>query len=149
MVRARATVAVLLAALAVYFVLIGVRGISLLGERQWSLKAFGVAVLALPLVGVWVVVAEVRFGRAAQRLTDELGSAGADRAVDVPRRPSGRIDRAGADALFAVQRAEVQADPADWRRWYRLAEAYDLAGDRRRAREAMRTAIERHDSNAA
>jgi Flp pilus assembly protein TadD len=39
-------------------------------------------------------------------------------------------------------RAEVEADPDDWRRWYRLARAYDYAGDRTRARETMRKAVE-------
>ncbi|MDT5275119.1 MAG: hypothetical protein QOG95_2051, partial [Mycobacterium sp.] len=31
-----------------------------------------------------------------------------------------------------------------WRRWYRLARAYDYAGDRGRAREAMKQALELH-----
>jgi cytochrome c-type biogenesis protein CcmH/NrfG len=65
-------------------------------------------------------------------------------ASTLPRRPSGRIQRDVADALFATVRTEVEADPDDWRRWYRLARAYDYAGDRRRAREAMRTAVELH-----
>ncbi len=39
-------------------------------------------------------------------------------------------------------RTEVEDDPDDWRRWYRLARAYDYAGDRRRAREAMKTAVQ-------
>ena len=59
-----------------------------------------------------------------------------------PRRPSGRIERDAADELFATVRAEVEAEPDDWRRWYRLARAYDYAGDRRRARDAMKTALE-------
>jgi Flp pilus assembly protein TadD len=62
----------------------------------------------------------------------------------LPRRPSGRIERDAADALFATVRTEVEGDPDDWRRWYRLARAYDYAGDRRRAREAMKTALELH-----
>ena len=45
------------------------------------------------------------------------------------------------NALFHTVRAEVEADPQDWRRWYRLARAYDYAGDRTRAREAMRKAV--------
>ena len=94
------------------------------------------------MIGIWVVVAEVRFGQAAQRLTDQLGPS--PDALDIPRRPSGRIDRAAADTIFTEQRALVEADPDDWRGWYHLAEAYDVAGDRRRAREALRTAIERH-----
>ena len=59
----------------------------------------------------------------------------------LPRRPSGRIDRDAADALFQTVRAEVEADPDNWVRWYRLARAYDYAGDRGRAREAMRAAV--------
>ena len=39
-------------------------------------------------------------------------------------------------------RAEVEAAPEDWRGWYRLAHAYDLSGDRKRARSSMRHAIE-------
>ena len=41
------------------------------------------------------------------------------------------------------RRHDLENAPADWRRWYRLAVAYDVAGDRRRARAAMRTAIAR------
>jgi Flp pilus assembly protein TadD len=60
----------------------------------------------------------------------------------LPRRPSGRIERDAADALFDTVRAEVDSDPDNWRRWYRLARAYDYAGDRARARETMRKAVE-------
>ena len=59
----------------------------------------------------------------------------------LPKTPSGRVQRDAADALFHTVRGEVEADPDDWRRWYRLARAYDYAGDRTRAREAMRTAV--------
>jgi Flp pilus assembly protein TadD len=60
----------------------------------------------------------------------------------LPRRASGRIEREAADAHFEVIRTEVEAAPDDWRGWYRLAQAYDLSGDRKRARSAMRHAIE-------
>ena len=60
----------------------------------------------------------------------------------LPRTPGGRIDRAAADALFDVVRTELEADPDNWRRWYRLARAYDYAGDRTRARETMRKAVQ-------
>jgi hypothetical protein len=144
---AKRVVALLLLALAAYFALIGYRGVLLLGDGGPTLKILGVAVLVLPLVGIWVVVAELRFGAATERLAHALAESAPGAAPDadgpLPRRPSGRVDRAAADARFAVRRAEVEADPADWRRWYRLAEAYDDAGDRRRARAAMRTAIEK------
>lgn len=145
--RPQAIVVVLVFALGVYLALIVWRGVYLLGQSRWDLRLLGVAVLLLPLVGIWVVVAELRFGRATQRLADELPDDEAEFAAeDLPRRPSGRVDRTAADALFAARRADVEADPGEWRGWYRLAIAYDLAGDRRRAREAMRTAIEKHDS---
>jgi Flp pilus assembly protein TadD len=65
----------------------------------------------------------------------ELDVSGLDRA------PSGRIRREAADALFATVRGELERDPDNWRRWYRLARAYDYAGDRARAREAMTKAV--------
>ena len=144
--RSIAVVGVLLFALAVYFGLIGYRGVYLLTQSRWILKVLGAAVLVLPLIGCYVVAAELRFGRQAQRLTAELGQT--EDALDLPRRPSGRVDRNAADEIFSRQREQVLADPGDWRGWYRLAEAYDAAGDRKRAREALRAAIERRGSSA-
>ena len=136
-------VGALLFAMAVYFVLIGYRGVYLLGQDRWLLKLFGVAVLVLPLVGVWVVLAELRFGLASQRLAERLAAAGeSTEPPELPRRQSGRIDRVAADAHFAAIRERVEAAPEDWAGWYRLAQAYDLAGDRKRARAALRHAIE-------
>jgi hypothetical protein len=142
-VNARRVVVVLLLALAAYLALIGYRGIYLIGRHDVSLKVLGVAVLVLPLIGVWLVVAEVRFGQATQRLGERLDREGVPPEPDLPRMPSGRVDRGAADELFAARREDVLAAPEDWRAWYRLALAYDRAGDRRRARGAMRDAIER------
>jgi Flp pilus assembly protein TadD len=138
---ARRVVAVLLLALAVYFVLIGYRGVYLLTQHSIALKLLGAAVLIIPLVGAWVVWAELRFGQATQRLAERLNAEGDAADPELPRRPSGRVVREAADALFEQRKAEVEAAPQDWRCWYRLALAYDYAGDRKRAREAMRTAI--------
>jgi Flp pilus assembly protein TadD len=52
------------------------------------------------------------------------------------------VDRDAADAWFEQRRAELEAHPDDWRHWYRLAHAYDIAGDRRRARTTMRKALD-------
>jgi Flp pilus assembly protein TadD len=41
-------------------------------------------------------------------------------------------------------RAQVEERPDDWRSWFRLALAYDAAGDRTRAREAARHALALH-----
>jgi Flp pilus assembly protein TadD len=141
--NARRVVVLLVLVLAAYFAIIGYRGVYLVQQHAVGLRVLGAAVLVLPLVGLWVVVAEIRFGLATQRLAERLDAEGAPAEEQPARLPSGRIDRDSADALFECRRAEVEADPADWRGWYRLALAYDQAGDRRRARAAMRTAIER------
>ena len=62
---------------------------------------------------------------------------------ELPLLPSGRIDRAAADAVFPAYQAAAEADPGNWRTWYRLGLAYDASGDRRRARWAMRQSIRR------
>jgi hypothetical protein len=141
-VTAKRAVALLLAALGVYFALIGYRGVYLLSQSSLELKVLGGAVLALPLVGLWVVVAELRFGKATQRLGRQLDAEGEPPDPELPRTAAGRVERAAADALFAQRKVAVEADPHQWREWFRLAVAYDLAGDRKRARAAMRTAIE-------
>nr|WP_241245655.1 MULTISPECIES: hypothetical protein [Protofrankia] len=136
-----------------YLALIGWRGVQLLTEDSWAARGMGVGVLLLPVVGAAVIVRELQFGRAAERLGRLLSAesvSSADAATRLPRRPSGRIDRAAADVLFETRRAETEAAPRDWRAWYRLAAAYGDAGDTRRGRRAMRYAIalERADSAA-
>lgn len=143
---ARRVVGLLVLALAAYFAIIGYRGVYLLQQPAVGLRVLGCAVLALPLVGLWVVVAEIRFGFATQRLAERLDAEGTPPDEEPARLPSGRIDRDRADETFERRRVEVEADPADWRGWYRLALAYDDAGDRRRARAAMRTAIDRAEA---
>ena len=103
----------------------------------------GLALMILPFIGAWVLVATLRAGLAHQRLGRIVKEEGLELDVsDLPRMPSGRIQRDAADALFATVRSELEADPDNWRRWYRLARAYDYAGDRGRAREAMKKAVQ-------
>ena len=103
----------------------------------------GLAIMVLPFIGVWVLLATLKAGLAHQRLARIVREEGLELDVGaLPRRPSGRIDREAADALFAKVREELEADPDNWRRWYRLARAYDYAGDRGRARETMKKAVQ-------
>jgi cytochrome c-type biogenesis protein CcmH/NrfG len=89
------------------------------------------------------VVATLRAGFAHQRLARLAHEEGVELDVsELPKRPSGRIERDAADALFATVRDEVEANPDNWRGWYRLARAYDYAGDRSRARETIRKAVQ-------
>ena len=138
----RALIAFLCVALGVYFVTLTGTALALIRAGGGAAVTLGVGVLLLPIVGVWVVAATVRAGFAHQRLARLAAEEGMDLDVsELPRRPSGRVDRDAADALFQTVRTELDADPDNWRRWYRVARAYDYAGDRGRAREAMRTAV--------
>ncbi|GLZ31175.1 membrane protein [Lentzea sp. NBRC 105346] len=141
----RVTALILTACLVVYFVLLGQRGVLLIGTGEPVGIALGIGVLLLPLIGVWIAWTNLRFGWQTEKMARELADQGGlpDTSA-LPRRPSGRVDRDAADAWFEDRRAEVEATPEDWRAWFRLAHAYDIAGDRRRARETMRRAIELH-----
>lgn len=131
------------AALLVYFVLLGRSAVLLIGSGRIAAMGLGIALLILPVIGLWAMIATLRAGFAHQKLARLIADDGLELDVEaLPRRPSGRIDRHAADALFETVRDELHADPDNWRRWYRLARAYDYAGDRGRAREAMKQAVE-------
>ena len=134
-------VLVMAALLALYLVLVVQHAILLLGTGILVGQAEGIALIVLPIVGVWALAAELVFGARAQRLLRLMTERGDLPVDDLPHRPSGRPDRAAADAEFPKYQAEVEAAPDDWTRWYRLALAYDASGDRRRARWATRRAI--------
>jgi len=144
-VRIQLTIAFMCAALLVYIVLLGRSAVLMIGSGRAAAVVLGVAVLILPAIGLWAMIATLRAGFAHQKLARLVAEDGMELDVSgLPRRPSGRIERAAADALFDTVRAELHIDPHDWRRWYRLARAYDYAGDRGRAREAMKKALEQH-----
>jgi tetratricopeptide (TPR) repeat protein len=130
-------------ALVVYFFLLGRIAMAFITSGEPAAIGLGLALLIFPLIGIWVMVGTLRAGLAHQRLARIVRDEGMELDVSsLPRMPSGRIQRDAADALFESIRDEVEQDPDNWRRWYRLARAYDYAGDRGRAREAMRKAVE-------
>jgi hypothetical protein len=137
----------LAAACGFYLLFIAQRAWVLLTSGELVAAVLGIALLVLPVIGVWVVVRELQFGRRTAQLGREMESLGVLPVDDLPRRPSGRVEREAADVRFAERQREVEQAPDDWTAWFRLAIAYDDAGDRRRAREAMRTAIARHDGS--
>ena len=137
-----ALVAALVVVLGFYFLLLGRIAISLIGTGDAAAVIIGIGVLILPLLGVWIVVATVRAALSHQHLARRIHDEGLELDTsDLPRRPSGRIERAAADELFNQVKQEWEADPDNWRVSYRLARAYDYAGDRTRARETMRRAV--------
>lgn len=132
------------ALLALFLLAVADRGLALVRTGEPVAVVLGAGVLVLPALGVWVLVREWRMAVAVQRMADELQRQGRLPVDDLPRSPGGRIDRAAADEAFAAARTEAEAAPEDWGACYRLAFAYDAAGDRRRARETLRTAARLH-----
>ncbi len=142
--RTRTTVAVMVLVVVFYAVLIGAKGVGLLAGGSLVGRGLGLALIVLPLLGLLLVWREVEFGRRTAVLARTLEQEGGLPVDDLPRRPSGRVDRGAADAQFARMRDEAEAHPDDWRVWFRLALAYDAAGDRTRARAAARHAVALH-----
>ncbi|MFI7352149.1 hypothetical protein ACIBSR_38585 [Streptomyces sp. NPDC049936] len=143
--RAKISYLVTAAVLVFYFVLAGGRGVMLIEAGTPLTVTFGVAVLILPVIGVWFLWKNTQFVRRANQLAAELDAEGGLPVDDLKRTPSGRVDRASADEVFALRKAETEDAPDDWRSWFRLAVAYHDARDTPRARKAMQRAIALHD----
>lgn len=139
-----------------FFVLAGVlllvavvcvgEGVQLVATGRPLGIGIGLCAFVIPLIGVWFLRQTVRFGRASERLARQLEAEGALPVDELRRTPGGRIDRASADEVFARRRTEAEAEPGDWRVWFRLAVAYADAGDVPRARRTMQHAITLHRS---
>ena len=137
-------------ALIVYFLMLGRTALIFITSGEPAAIGLGVALLVFPLIGIWVLVTTLRAGLAHQRLARLAREQDMELDVsELPTRPSGRIERDAADELFGTVKAELEADPDNWVRWYRLARAYDFAGDRGRARETMRTAVRMQEQQSS
>jgi hypothetical protein len=139
-VRARTTALLLVAVAAVLSAYLLVRAADLADEGPLGLL-LGLGVLLLVVVGALLLGAEVRLGAASERLARRLDAEGLLVEPDgLERRPSGRLTPESAERLFALRKAEVEAAPEDWRRWWLLAAAYGESGDTSAGRRAMRKA---------
>jgi cytochrome c-type biogenesis protein CcmH/NrfG len=136
------------ALLALYIVLVGWRAVQLVQTGEPVGIAMGVALIVLPLIAAWALGRELWFGVRAEQLARRLEAEGGLPDDIVATTPSGRVTRADGEAVFPRYRAEVEQRPDDWRAWFRLSLAYDAAGDRTRARQAVRQAI-RHERSSS
>jgi len=138
--RAKIGVLLVTVLLVFYILVVAQRGWLLLTSDGLITKAMGAAYFVLPAVGVWALVRELLFGVQTEKMARILADEGGLPVDDLPRTPAGRIIREAADAEFPKYQAEVEAEPEQWRAWFRLSCAYDAAGDRKRARSSMRQA---------
>ena len=116
------------------------RGLILLSEPNPLAVAMGIGIIVFPLFALWALYAEIRFGLSSQKLQKRVVSMNIP-GLDLDLRASGRATKESAEAeLLRVQ--GLAEGSKDFTVWFLLGEAYDAAGDRKRARSAMRKAIE-------
>jgi len=127
--------------LGVYLTLVGERSFALVNSTEPVAVAIGSLMLFLPVVAAWGIFLELRFGLRIEKLGELLKKENAWPRFEFELRPSGRPTRESAEAIFGKYRDAVENDESNWRTWFALGLAYDAAGDRARARKAMRTAI--------
>lgn len=126
--------------LALYVVLVGWRAVQFMATGEPVAVGIGLALIVLPVIAAWALWREISFGLRSQALMRRLEDEGGLE-LEIPVKPSGRPERSAADAAFPAFRDAAEAAPDSWRAWLRLGLAYDAAGDRRRARGAVRRAI--------
>ena len=127
--------------LGVYLTLVWERSIALVNSPQPIAVAIGSLMLFLPAVAAWGIFLELRFGLRIEKLGEILKKENAWPRFEFELRPSGRPTRESAEAIFGKYQKLVENDESNWKVWFALGLAYDAAGDRARARKAMRSAI--------
>lgn len=141
------TTAIIIALVLVIYLIISIGyGYAFIATGSAPAIGIGIGILILPVLGFWILWREFRFGLNVQAMARELAASQELPVDDLPRSPGGRVDRDAADAEFMQLKSIVESNPTNWRHWFNLATAYDAAGDRKRARSAMRHAWELHES---
>lgn len=134
-------VIIMTALLVLYFVFAVERAVALLRSGTLVAILMGVALLILPLLGVWALVRELKFGRDATKLVDELDRAGLVPMEEIDTLPSGSPVKGEAQRVFPPYQEAVERDKESWQAWARLGIMYDACGERSKGRKAVRTAI--------
>jgi tetratricopeptide (TPR) repeat protein len=124
-----------------YLVLVAERSFALIGSGEPIGIAIGSLMFFLPEVAFWAIAMELRFGLRIEKLGEVLKQENAWPRFPFVLRPSGRPTKESAQDVFAEFRQKVESDERNWKAWFALGLAYDAAGDRPRARKAMRQAI--------
>jgi hypothetical protein len=125
----------------IYLFLMTNQAITLIQIDDPIAKTMGFALFGLPAVGVWSIIRELRFGLQVEKLAKRVRDENVWPRFELEMRPSGRPIRASAEKVFAEYAELTEKNPDDWHSWFNLSLAYDAAGDSRRARAAMRTAV--------
>jgi hypothetical protein len=125
-----------------YVVLLGQQGYLFLMQDDPTGKVMGFFILVLPAFGIWGIFRELKFGLNIEKLAKTLEDENGWPSFEFSIKPSGRAVKSEALLEFEKFRVAAEADPENWRKWFALGLIYDACGDRKRARMAMRKAIE-------
>lgn len=138
--RTRFFALVMALAVGAYIVLAGAQAYLFATHGGLAGAVLGIAIAIIGLLGLWLIIKEVRFGLVMQRMGQRAQELGLLLPDDLPRLPSGRAETVAADERWLQAKSACDEQPDSWIRWYHLALAYDDARDRKRARAAMREA---------
>lgn len=125
---------------ALYAFLLFGRGLVLIQDDNPVGILMGLAILVFPLLAVWVLFVEIRFGL---RLA-KLGRIFSESEIAFPHyelKPSGKAIAESGQRIFQDISERLQLDENNYLLWYLLADSYDKLGDRTRARKAARRSI--------
>lgn len=129
-----------IALVSVYVFGLGQRAFVLIADPSLVAKTFGALLAVFPVLGIWSIYQEVAFGLRCERLSNRLAAENYP-ALSLSLRPSGKPVPEDATKVSMEWTEKARQNPSDWRVWFRLAEAFDLAGNRKDARKAARTSI--------
>lgn len=138
---ARIGVAVMAILLVLYLVVVVQFAVGFLQSGGIVPIIFGIALIVLPLLGFWALVAEIAFGYRSERLGHIMGREGSLPEDEFERLPSGRPDPATVKPHVDLYVKAVESAPDDWRAAYRLGLILDAAGERGLARQQIVRAV--------
>jgi tetratricopeptide (TPR) repeat protein len=125
----------------IYALVLTNTAITLLSVDEPVANAMGALIFVFPVFAVWMVIREFSFGIRVERYATKIETEGMWPQFAFEFRPSGRPTRDSADRVFESYAKAAKANPESALAWFSLGLAYDAAGDRPRARKAMRKAL--------
>ena len=99
----RIGVAVMAVCLALYIVVVGQRAVVMMTTGEPIALVIGAALIVMPIIGVWALYREIRFGFAADRLGRTLDAEGGMPQAEGELTASGRIAREDVEPMPSIR----------------------------------------------
>ncbi|MEV6770191.1 hypothetical protein AB0N05_16360 [Nocardia sp. NPDC051030] len=112
--------------------------------------AIGASLAGFGVMAAWLIASQIRFGMRADRLLNLMVEEGDPRCYpEIERTPSGRVNQTAAARYRDERRRAAEESPEDWRMWFLLGGAHEMAKDHRSAVAALRMATTLQAQEAA